>query len=105
VRANKRHTLTTAPKAQTSLNLVYMCYDQRGTARSLTAAPSQRSHQTDGRASRATHSTHSCSLADVCLSVGALARAVACCGGLCWHGVSSGRYLMTNMWEAREGEG
>jgi hypothetical protein len=48
-----------------------------------------------------THTTHSCSLADVCLSVGALARAVACWGGLCCHGVS-GQHLMTNMWEAPE---
>jgi hypothetical protein len=62
----------------------------------------KRSHHIDGRSSRGTHTTHSRSLADVCLSVSALACAVACCGGLCWHGVSSGRDLMTNLWEALE---
>jgi hypothetical protein len=53
---------------------------------------------------RGTQSTHSCSLADVCLPVGTLARAVACGGGLCWHGVTSGRHVMTNMWGGPEGQ-
>jgi hypothetical protein len=93
-----------APKAPTSRSLLRVCARKRQHATSL-QPHHKRSHHIDGRSSRGTHSTHSCSLADVCLSVGALACAVACWGGQCCHGVTSGRHVMPNMSEAPKDRG